>query len=71
MKVDLKNRLTKEQLDALKNSPNVVRLDYLAKVVRSGTVTLEEDAEWKEKTDWVSRLPRNVLSESHRPPCFV
>jgi len=66
MKVDLKNRLSKEKLDALKKSPKVARLEELHAKVRSGKATAAEKTEWRSKTDWVGKLPKNVLSERHR-----
>lgn len=67
MKIDLKTRLSNERLNALKKSPKVMRLEELHGKIRSGEATAFEKVEWREKTDWVKKLPGNVLSERHRP----
>ncbi len=67
MKMDLKNWLSKERMEALKKSPKIVRLGELHSKIRSGEATESEKVEWRNKTDWVRKLPKNVLSESHRP----
>lgn len=67
MKVDLKNRLSTERLDAINAMPNVARFRTLASKIKSGNATDQEKAEWKKETEWLNQLPDNVLSESHIP----
>lgn len=67
MKVDLKSLLTPERREVLLKQPKLARRAVLRFKVRSGTATREEAGELQKSTEWVSKLPKNVLSESHYP----
>lgn len=67
MKIDLKTLVPQERLDALGKSRGVARLDELLSKVKSGRATVAERRELSRKTEWVRKMPKNVLSEDHRP----
>ncbi len=67
MKINLRSFLSTEERKKIKRSPEVARFDTLCSKMKSGKATSQEIGEYKRKTAWVGKLPKNVLSESHRP----
>lgn len=67
MKINLRSFLTEEKRAKIQRSPEVARFDALRAKVKAGKATPQEVGQYNQKTAWVNKLPKNVLSVSHRP----
>jgi hypothetical protein len=67
IKIDLKSLLSQDRLEVIVKQPKLARRDFLRSKVQLGSATQEEALELEKSTEWFSKLPKNVLSESHCP----